>query len=161
IWFHPGRFRLQAIRVGQFRNTIYESAPVQLVPVSNPEAAEIGAGLIVEGGRGQFLRRQQVVYTGVFLNGARRLNVAPPKFATDLYVWMRYASVGTSDPSEIIFPDLIRGSSEGMRLIGEGDIDDGTRYRLWRMRGEFKNDFDLHHYPVDRQTLQVRFFNAH
>ena len=28
------------------------------------------------------------------------------------------------------------------------------------MRGDFKNDFDLHHYPFDRQTITVRLFNA-
>jgi branched-chain amino acid transport system substrate-binding protein len=28
------------------------------------------------------------------------------------------------------------------------------------MRGDFKNDFDLHHFPADRQSLAIRFFNA-
>jgi branched-chain amino acid transport system substrate-binding protein len=28
------------------------------------------------------------------------------------------------------------------------------------VRGDFKNDFDLHHYPLDRQSLTVRLFNA-
>jgi hypothetical protein len=28
------------------------------------------------------------------------------------------------------------------------------------MRGDFKNDFDLHRYPADSQTLAIRFFNA-
>jgi len=28
------------------------------------------------------------------------------------------------------------------------------------VRGDFKNDFDLHHYPFDRQTITVRLFNA-
>jgi branched-chain amino acid transport system substrate-binding protein len=36
----------------------------------------------------------------------------------------------------------------------------GTTYRLWRIRGDFKNDFDLHHYPLDRQRLEIRLFNV-
>jgi hypothetical protein len=37
---------------------------------------------------------------------------------------------------------------------------DGTEYRLWRVQGEFRNDFDLHHFPFDRQTLALPFFDA-
>jgi hypothetical protein len=36
---------------------------------------------------------------------------------------------------------------------------DGTEYRLWRMQGEFRNDFDLHAFPFDQQTLALPFFN--
>jgi len=37
---------------------------------------------------------------------------------------------------------------------------DGTLYRLWRIRADFRNDFDLHSYPFDQQTLTMPFFNA-
>jgi hypothetical protein len=37
---------------------------------------------------------------------------------------------------------------------------DGTEYRLWRVQGNFRNDFDLHRYPFDRQNLSLSFFNA-
>ncbi len=48
-----------------------------------------------------------------------------------------------------------------MKLYGQSEQPDGTHYRLWHMRGEFKNDFDFHHFPLDRQTLTLRFLNAH
>jgi branched-chain amino acid transport system substrate-binding protein len=54
----------------------------------------------------------------------------------------------------------VRGSSDGKLPAAQGDLDDGTPYRLWHLRGDFNNDFDLHHYPADRQTLTIRFFNA-
>jgi hypothetical protein len=28
------------------------------------------------------------------------------------------------------------------------------------VRGDFRNDFDFHHYPRDRQSLAVRLFNG-
>ncbi len=37
---------------------------------------------------------------------------------------------------------------------------DGTVYRLWRVQGEFRNDFELQRFPFDVQTLQLPFFNA-
>jgi branched-chain amino acid transport system substrate-binding protein len=64
-------------------------------------------------------------------------------------------------PERIVFPDLVQGTPEEITLAGESEQPDGTRYRLWHMRGEFKNDFDFHHFPLDRQTLTIRFLNAH
>jgi hypothetical protein len=37
---------------------------------------------------------------------------------------------------------------------------DGTVYRLWRVQGTFRNDFDLHRFPFDRQRLSLSLFNA-
>jgi branched-chain amino acid transport system substrate-binding protein len=162
LWFTAERGRDQALRIGRFHGTQFESAPGQLVPVSNPDPAEIAAGVIVDTGSGRFARRQQVVYAGVYLNEIPRLDIARSRFSADFYVWMRFASgAGAADPTEIDFPDLVRGSSDGMQLAADRLLRDGMTYRLWRMLGDFKSDFDLHHYPTDRQTLEVRFFNAH
>ena len=40
------------------------------------------------------------------------------------------------------------------------DLPDGSLYRLWHVRGEFRNEFDLHRFPFDRQTLALRLFNT-
>jgi branched-chain amino acid transport system substrate-binding protein len=70
------------------------------------------------------------------------------------------AGAGAANPTEIDFPDLVRGGFDANRPAEESALDDGTTYRLWRMRGDFKNDFALQRYPLDRQTLALRFFNA-
>jgi branched-chain amino acid transport system substrate-binding protein len=104
-----------------------------------------------------------VVYSVIYLNEIARVDIAQSRFTADFYLWVRYAraaGAGAADPAEIDFPDLVRGTSDGKLLAAQRDLDDGTTYRLWRMRGDFKNDFDLHHYPADAQTLAVRFFNA-
>src|SRR5262249_42885739 len=145
------------------QNGLFESAPLQLVSVANPDPTEISSKVLVDMGSGHYARRQQVVYTGIFLNEIPRVDIAQSRFTADFYLWIRYARgavPGGADPAEVDFPDLIRGTSDGKLLSGQGDLDDGTTYRLWRMRGDFKNEFDLHHYPADRQTLALRFFNA-
>jgi len=163
MWFTPDRGRQLALRVGRFHAGAIESAPLQLVPVPNPDPAEIAAGALVDLGSGRFARRQQVVYTGVFLNEIPRVDIAQSSFTADFYLWLRFApdaGVGGADPSEIKFPDLVRGSFDAKQTVAQRNFADGTTYRLWQLRGDFKNDFDLHRYPADRQTLAVRFFNA-
>jgi ABC-type branched-subunit amino acid transport system substrate-binding protein len=164
LWFTPDRGRRQASRIGRFHETRFETAPVQLVPVETTTADERAAGAVVEVAPGQFARRQQVVYTGVYLNEISRIDIAPSTFTADFYLWLRFATAGVgakpADPADLDFPDLVRGSFDPKRPVASGDLDDGTSYRLWRIRGEFKNDFDLHHYPFDRQTLAARMFNA-
>jgi len=163
LWFTPERGREQALRIGRFQNGIFASAPGQLVPVRSADAAEIASGAVVEIGPDRFARRQQVVYTGIFLNEISRVDVAQSTFTADFYLWMRFArrsgGVGPS-PTAIKFPTLVRGSFDAQQPVAQGDLDDGTTYRLWQVTGDFKNDYDLRRYPADRQSLIVRFFNA-
>ena len=163
IWFTPERGRLLPIRMGRFSKSLFESAPVQLVPISAADPAEIAAGTVVEIGPGRYARRQQVVYTGIYLNEISRIDIAQSTFTADFYVWVRFArGLGgpDADPTQFEFPDMVRGTFASSRPAGQRDLDDGTTYRLWRISGDFKNDFDLRRYPADRQALDIRFFNA-
>jgi ABC-type branched-subunit amino acid transport system substrate-binding protein len=161
ILFDKDRGVPRGIRIGRFNARRFESAPVQLVPTTTPDAAELSARTVFEISPGRFVRRQRVVYTGVFLNEVSRIDLPQSRFTADFYLWLRYAdNESGADPAEIDFPNLVRGSSEGKMLAAQAKLDDGTTYRLWRLRGDFKNDFDLHRYPLDRQTLTIPFFNA-
>jgi hypothetical protein len=58
-------------------------------------------------------RRQRVVYTGLYLNEVPRIDIAQSIFTADFYLWLRYedgSAPGLADPTEIDFPDLVRGS---------------------------------------------------
>ena len=163
LWFTPDRGRELPVRIGRFRDALFESAPLQLVPASNPSPAEIASGALVDTGNGRYARRQQVVYTGIFVNEISRIDIAPSTFTADFYLWLRFVKVAGSagsDVTEIDFPDLVRGTFDPKKPAVTADLDDGTTYRLWWIRGDFKNDFDLHHYPLDRQRLLIRLFNA-
>jgi ABC-type branched-subunit amino acid transport system substrate-binding protein len=163
LWFTPDRGRQEALRIGRFHNRRLESAPAQLVPVHSFDPAEVASGAVVDVGSGNYARRQQVVYTGIYLNELPRVDVGQSTFTADFYLWVRYArnaGAGSADPTEIDFPDMVRGTFDPKKPTREGDLDDGTTYRLWRMRSDFKNDYDLHRYPFDRQDLIIRLFNA-
>lgn len=163
MWFTPDRGRFLPVRIGRFDKGLFQSAPVQLVPVSNPTRDEIAAGTLVEMAPGRYARRQQVVYTGIFLNEVSRIDIAQSTFTADFYVWVRYArgiATADADPTQIEFPDMVRGKFDEARPASRRDLDDGTTYRMWRVSGDFKNDFDLHRYPADNQVLEIQFFNG-
>jgi ABC-type branched-subunit amino acid transport system substrate-binding protein len=163
LWFTPARGRVEDVRIGRFYFDHLESAPLQLVPVTNFDAADVGTGAVVDLGDGRFARRQRVVYSGIFLNEIPRLDIAQSLFTADFYLWIRYAQgrwPGAADPADIEFPDLQRGVFDATKPSASSDLPDGTSYRLWHVRGDFKNAFDLHRFPLDTQTLTIRYFNA-
>jgi ABC-type branched-subunit amino acid transport system substrate-binding protein len=163
LWFGPDRVRSQAVRMGRFHGELFESAPLQLVPVAHPDGAEIASGAVFETEQGSYARLQRVIYTGMFVNEVQRVDLGQSRFGADFYLWLRYAhdaGPASSDPTDIIFPDMISGGFDGMHPSEQSEMADGTEYRLWRVQGEFRNDFDLHRFPFDRQTLDLSFFNA-
>jgi branched-chain amino acid transport system substrate-binding protein len=161
--FDSARGRQTAVRVGRFVQGHFESAPVQIVPAPTPHENEIKSGAVFETHPGQYSRLQQVIYSGVYLNEIMWMDQARFTFAADFYIWLRFAKnsgVDAADPGEIKFPDLSSGRFDREHPLEEREMADGTIYRLWRVQGDFRNPFDLHRYPFDRQTLTIRFFNA-
>ena len=156
--------RQAALRMGRFVRGHFESAPVQIVSVPFPHETEIKSGAVFETGPGKYSRLQQVIYSGVFLNQIMSMDPARFTFAADFYIWLRYAKnsgVDAADPREIEFPDLVSGGAfDREHPLEERQMPDGTSYRLWRVQGQFRNPFELHRFPFDRQSLTLRFFNA-
>ena len=162
--FDSNRGRHAAIRMGRFVQGHFESASVQIVPAPTPHETEIKSGTVFETRPGKYARLQQVIYSGIFLNEIMWMDPARFTFAADFYIWLRFAKnsgPGAADPGEIKFPDLVAGGAfDRQHPLEEREMADGTSYRLWRVQGEFRNPFDLHRFPFDRQSLTVRFFNA-
>ncbi len=163
LWFDAGRGGQTPLRIGKFAGGRFGSAPLQIVPVSSPDTQEIASGAVFDLGAGRFARLQRVVYSGVFINEIPRIDLTRSSFGADFYFWLRYsrdAGPNSPDPTDIIFPNMMAGSFDRAHPAEQGVMKDGTEYRLWRVRGEFRNDFDLSRFPFDRQTLSLTFSNA-
>jgi ABC-type branched-subunit amino acid transport system substrate-binding protein len=169
VWLREERRRQQPLRIGRYQGRMFKSALVQLVPVSSESGDKIASGLVGLGG-GKYARRQQVVYTGIHLIEIPRLNITQPSFTADFYLWMRYNKPETGvpsanpetnsnpekdlDPENIDFPDAVQGLEKTELQSRQSN---GIYYRLWHVRGEFKNNLDFHHFPLDSQSLKLRF----
>jgi ABC-type branched-subunit amino acid transport system substrate-binding protein len=164
IWFTKDRGRQQPIKIGIFKNRVLESAPIQLVREYHPNPQDLMAGTLLDFGNGQFFRLQQVVSAGIHLNEIRSIDPVQSKFSADFFVWLRYQknhNFSGVDPSDIEFPDLLRGEFNVTKPSESVDLKDGTTFRLWRVQGDIKNDFDFQLYPFDKQMLSIRFANTH
>ncbi len=162
IWF-TDRSREQTVRMGRFHAGLYESAPLQIVSVPHPEPADLTSGAVFAVGPDRYARLQRVVATGVFINQISHIDLTKLTYGADFYFWLRYAreaGPGAADPANIDFQNMVSGKFDRDKPAEQAVLPDGTVYRLWRVQGEFRNDFDLHRYPFDRQVLRLPFFNA-
>ncbi len=162
LWFTAGRRREQAVRVGMFHGGHFDSAPVQLVPVDDPDGEELRSGEVFSALPGHFARKQRVVYTGIFINEIPRVDLTRSDFGANFYLWMRYATdVGPNsyDPTDITFPGIGSGSLAKL-TPSEQYTEEGISYRLWHVEGQVRNDYDLRRFPYDQQTLRLAFFKS-
>jgi ABC-type branched-subunit amino acid transport system substrate-binding protein len=157
--FDAQRNMERSIRVGSLQGGAFLTAPEQLVLIADPArvdlAAEQAAGRVVTIGDRSYWR-QRVVYTGLDVNQVRRVDVRTGTYDVDFYLWLRYG--GDDDaPTAIEFPDLATSGAFDPAKPVESTKQGGLNYRLYRVQGTFRNEFDLRDYPFDHQDLVVRF----
>lgn len=145
------------IRFGQFSHNQFLSAPLQMVPVSNPGlvdlAGEEHAGNVIQVGQ-QYYWKQSVVYAGIDLKEVSAIDVTASTFTADFYLWLRYA--GTENATAITFPTASSVTFDPSAPVTSQTID-GLQYRLYHVTGNFKADYDFHDYPFDQQQLTISF----
>jgi branched-chain amino acid transport system substrate-binding protein len=162
LYFDPNRDMPRPVRLGFFRLGHFVTAPLQLVLVEHPDFIDINdevrKGHVVPIGS-QHYWLQRVVYTGIDINRVNRIDVRQGTFNVDFYLWMRYG--GQDDaPTHVEFPALLdRGVFDPVRPLENGR-EDNLNYRLYRIAGDFKGNYDLHDYPFDIQQLLLRFQNT-
>ena len=160
LYFNANRDMPRPSRLGWYERGRLVSAPIQLVTVQNPDlidlSKEMRAGHIVNIGD-RFFWLQRVVYAGIDIVHLGSIDLKAGTFNVDFYLWLRYG--GHDDlPSHIELPSLQRGSFDPARPAETGKQDD-LNYRVWRVSGDIKAEFDLHDFPFDSQSLLVRFQN--
>jgi ABC-type branched-subunit amino acid transport system substrate-binding protein len=167
VYFDAEGAGVMPVAIGRFDQGELLSAPVQLQPIDNlgrtDLAAETAAGTIFEI-NGQYLRPTRVVYTGATILELRDLDLQAATANFDFYLWFRYQ--GDDDATDIQFVNqasnfvnlAVNGALLGTPV--EEAMVGGLKYRLYRVRGMFKQNLEFRDYPFDRQTIGVQFQNA-
>jgi ABC-type branched-subunit amino acid transport system substrate-binding protein len=162
LYFDSNHDMPRPVRLGYFHLGRFVTAPTQLVLIDRPESIDLeseirNARAVKMSGRPYWIQR--VVYTGIDVNRLNRIDTRQGTFNIDFYLWMRYA--GEDDaPTRVEFPDLLDREIFDPTRPREAGVEDGLNYRLYRMSGNFKANYDLHDYPFDVQRLVLRLQNV-
>ncbi|RAU23729.1 hypothetical protein CU669_01095 [Paramagnetospirillum kuznetsovii] len=161
ILFDAERNRVDSFRVGRFQGGRFLSAPVQLVPVADPRSVDLPRAMAADTVRkiGQeHFWRQRIVYTGIQPVSIDKIETKDGFFSADFYMWMRF--VEREGITAVQFPDMIRGGYNPAQPVASRKAD-GMTYLLYRVKGDFRNEFNLADYPFDQQQLIIRLANTH
>lgn len=107
---------------------------------------------------GKYLRRAQVVYTGVDFIDIDDLNIANATFTANFYLWFRHNAdyveedvdfVNLYQPIKMLEDPLVERSVES--------VAGPMKLKTYRVKGRFKADLDFQLFPLDKQLLPIRF----
>lgn len=120
--------------------------------IENPLREILEGRLLYQNDR--FNHRTKVVYTGVDINEITNLDVSDSSFTADFYIWFRTEL--ELDPRQIEFLNAAEPVELGDPVVEELNADGLITY-TFRVRSQFRGDFDFYRYPFDSQELPIRF----
>jgi len=160
VQFDAHHNRIDSFRVGRFQDGRFVSAPIQFVPIDDPGAVDLARGLAADTIRkigADYYWRQRIVYTGLQPVSIDKIDTKEAIFSADFYMWMRF--VERDGVAAVEFPDMVRGGFNSAQPVAKRRAD-GMIYLLYRVKGDFRNEFGLGDYPFDRQRLVIRLANS-
>jgi branched-chain amino acid transport system substrate-binding protein len=164
IYFDTDRNAQRGISVGVFNGGRLVSAPVQFIPVPNPDQVPgwdrlSSSGLVIDNGDAKFVKTP-VVYAGIELNSLDNIDVRNNTFAADFFLWFRYQDELNLDPHEVEFPTAVSGASLGKEVGYRSRA--GFTTITYHVKGVFHTEYEFSRFPFDEQTLKipVQFHNS-
>ena len=155
--------------VGVFDRGKFTSAYRQLQPISDIKIVDnleeqLESGKIIEFGE-EYMRQTDIVYTGIDVSHVTNIDEKTSTYLMDFYLWFRYQNHDLN-PEEIEFSNYgIERLDSGEKLAIDEPLEvkqqDGVDYQLFRIKADFKEEFNFRDYPFDTQTLAVRFRHSH
>lgn len=100
----------------------------------------------------QLMDRIQIVYTGIDINEITNLDVKTKTYEMDFYLWFRFS--GDFDDKNIEFVNAVEPIDLGEPIMER--FFEETTTRAYRIKAEFKSEFDFHTYPFDEQVLRIQ-----
>jgi ABC-type branched-subunit amino acid transport system substrate-binding protein len=164
IYFDKDHNAQRGISVGVFNAGHLVSAPVQFIPVSDPDQVPgwdrlSTTGMVIDAPDAKFVKTP-VVYAGIELNSLDNIDVRNNTFAADFFLWFRYQDELNLDPHEVEFPTVVSGASLGKEVGYRSRA--GFTTVTYHVKGVFHTDYEFSRFPFDEQTLKIpiQFHNS-
>jgi ABC-type branched-subunit amino acid transport system substrate-binding protein len=153
LYFDANRSASRPVAIGIANETLYDSAPRQLIPSTStngnnaPQTIEVGDNTFAV---------KRVVQTGVDFNLLRDLNTVSETFYADFFVWFKY--YGDDDAADVVFTNISDPQTLTVDEMRSEDVN-GQKYKVYRVTGTFTSPLDFRAFPFDSQDLQVHYQN--
>ena len=157
IYFDKSHDAQRGIAIGVFHQGRLISAPVQLIPVADPDQvpgwdALSSSGLTIDIDGAKFVK-VPVVYAGIELNSLDNIDTRSDTFAADFFLWLRYQDELNRDPHEVEFPTAVSGATLGKEIERRSRA--GFTTVAYHVKGAFRGDFEFSRFPFDEQVLHI------
>ncbi|QTA84390.1 ABC transporter substrate-binding protein [Desulfonema magnum] len=97
--------------------------------------------------------KTQIVYTGIDINEISKLDMKRFRCTIDFYLWFRFQK--DFDDSNIVFVNAVNPIKLGKPVMEE--IIRNVTIRTYRVKADFKSNFNFYTYPFECQVIPVRF----
>lgn len=161
IYFDENGDAVKSIPIGVYKEgrpivALYQYQPLTSLQSIDNLLQEVLDNRIVQV-NGKFMSQAQVVYVGIDFNEVSELNTKNSTYMADFYLWFRFK--GDFDDKNIEFINIYNPTANHLEppIIDQTSTSEGVITRTYRVKTEFKGDFDFHDYPIDKQILPVRF----
>lgn len=161
LYFDLERNVVKTIPVGVFQEGVAINALEQFQPVQDlrrvDDLLEEALNNQIIHVNGKFMRRTQVVYTGIDFNELTDLNPKEGTFKADFYLWFRYRD--NIEENKIDFVNAAAPIDLGKPILEvvSDDAQGKILTKTYRVRGKFKINMDFTDYPFDKQLLSISF----
>ncbi|MEA5470268.1 ABC transporter substrate-binding protein, partial [Spirulina sp. 06S082] len=165
FYFNDQRNTQPLVLMGIFNQNQFISALTQLTLIKdgtiiNDLEEELEQDNLIQISSDSYLEKTHIVYTGIDINEVTHIDEKNSSFLLDFYLWFRYK--GDIEPDDIEFTNYsVERLDSGEKLTLDEPIKrdrhDGVNHVVYRVKADFHEKFDFHHYPFDDQILSIRF----
>jgi len=159
LYFDENGDAVKSIPIGVYQNGRANVALYQFQAVSNVQNIEnllqkVLDNQIIEV-NGKFLSLARVVYAGIDFNEISEINFMKSIYTADFFIWFRFK--GDFDDDNIEFVNMVQPNPLGKPISEKYLPDEDLTIRAYRIKTQFKAEFDFHDYPQDKQILPIYF----
>lgn len=139
--------------IGQVEGGVFQPAKFQFIPAKYPQTIEIeNEDEHIFYFNEYYMKRSTTVFTGISVRNIIEIDIEDSFFKADFLLWFRW----NSKAKESFDFTILNCEIEQKEVVEEYfDASTNERYLAFAIEGKIRQEFPLHDYPFDKQTLNL------